>query len=248
MDAAEIEVFLLRAWPALEERDLDGWRLRFAGGYTKRANSVAVLGTSCRRLEEKVRECEAAYAERGLPAIFKINEFSPDAGQLDTILAERGYALVDACLVLGLNVPDCAADRDGLPERTTEVETLGQEEWLAAHAHLAGLADSEPHRRILSRIDMPCLHAALAHDGRLAACGLAVLESPLCAVFDLLVRKDLRRQGLGLRLSRAMLAWAAQGGARRIVLQALVSNEPALTLYRSLGFAPLYRYWYRRQA
>jgi GNAT superfamily N-acetyltransferase len=248
MDAAEIEVFLLRAWPALDDRDLDGWRLRFAGGYTKRANSVAVLGTSCRRLEEKVRECEAAYAERGLPAIFKINGFSPDAGQLDIILAERGYALVDACLVLGLNVPGCAADREGLPEHTTEAETLGQEEWLAVHGRLAALADSEQHRRIIARIGMPCLHAALAHGGRFAACGLAVLEPPLCAIFDLLVQKDMRRQGLGLGVSRAMLAWAARGGARRVVLQALVSNEPALALYRSLGFAPLYRYWYRRQA
>lgn len=246
MDAAEIEAFFLRAWPALEERDLDGWRLRFAGGYTKRANSVAVLGTSRLRLADKVRECEAAYAARGLPAIFKLGDFSPEAGHLDALLAGRGYALVDECHVLGLNVPGYAADEEGSTS-AAEAEMRDREEWLAAHGRLAGLADLEPHRRILSRIAMPCLHAALAQDGRAAACGLAVLEQPLCAIFDLLVQKEARRQGLGRRLSRAMLAWAAKHGARQVVLQVVAGNKPAMALYSSLGFIPLYRYWYRKK-
>lgn len=246
MDAASLEAFFLRAWPALEERELGSWRLRFARGYTKRANSVAVLGASQPDLESKVRECEAAYAERGLPVIFKINDFSPDAGPLDDLLEKRDYALADPCLVLGLDLPEHTAD--GKETADDGAETLDLDDWLAVHGRLAGLNDFRPHRRIVSRIDMPCLLAAARHDGRLAACGLAVLEPPLCAIFDLLVCKDVRRRGIGRSLSRGMLAWAAQNGARHVVLQALVSNEPALSLYRSLGFVPLYRYWYRRRS
>ena len=38
-----LEELAFRSWPALETRDIAGWRLRFAGGYTKRANSINAL-------------------------------------------------------------------------------------------------------------------------------------------------------------------------------------------------------------
>ena len=38
-----LEELAFRGWPALEARDSAGWRLRFAGGYTKRANSINAL-------------------------------------------------------------------------------------------------------------------------------------------------------------------------------------------------------------
>ncbi len=246
MDAAAIEGFFLRAWPALEERALGSWRLRFAGGYTKRSNSVVLLGGPQRDLEGSVQKCEAAYAERALPVVFKINDFSPDAGPLDALLEKRGYALADPCLVLGLDLPEPFSDC-GAALAADEAETPDLDEWLAVHGRLAGLKDVGRHRRIVSRIDLPCLHAAARHDGRFAACGLVVLDQPLCAIFDLLVREDVRRRGIGRLLSRYMLAWAARHGAKRVVLQALVDNEPAQALYCSLGFVPLYRYWYRRQ-
>ena len=46
VDLAEVrrlEELAFRGWPALESRDLAGWRQRFAGGYTKRANSINAL-------------------------------------------------------------------------------------------------------------------------------------------------------------------------------------------------------------
>ncbi len=36
-----IEGLALRAWPAAEQQSLDGWRLRFNAGVTRRANSVS---------------------------------------------------------------------------------------------------------------------------------------------------------------------------------------------------------------
>ena len=43
-----LEELAFAGWPALESRDVAGWRLRFSGGYTKRANSINALGKMLR--------------------------------------------------------------------------------------------------------------------------------------------------------------------------------------------------------
>jgi hypothetical protein len=70
--ARRIEESSLGAWPALLDSDFDGWRLRFADGYTRRANSITPLSPSRLALEDKIAACECLYAERGLPAIFRL--------------------------------------------------------------------------------------------------------------------------------------------------------------------------------
>ena len=47
---------------------------------------------------------------------------------------------------------------------------------------------------------------------------------------------DSLRQGIGRALTKAVLAWARMLGAERVVLEARVSNAPALGLYARLGF------------
>ena len=47
---------------------------------------------------------------------------------------------------------------------------------------------------------------------------------------------DCRRQGIGLGLTEAVLAWGRALGAERVVLEARVSNASALGLYARLGF------------
>jgi ribosomal protein S18 acetylase RimI-like enzyme len=48
-----------------------------------------------------------------------------------------------------------------------------------------------------------------------------------------------RRQGLGRTLTEWGLAWAAGEGAAEAFLEVSATNEPALALYRALGFQPV---------
>ena len=85
-----IEELSMNAWPALQTLHYDGWVLRLAAGYTRRANSVYPLYPSRIDLDEKIKSCKFLYRARNLPAVFKLTETSmPEA--LDASLDEHGY-------------------------------------------------------------------------------------------------------------------------------------------------------------
>src|SRR5690348_17161021 len=80
----------INEWPALQTLLLDGWVLRFANGYTRRANSVNALYESTREPLEKIAACEALYAQQGLKTTFKITSANEQSA-LDLLLAGCGY-------------------------------------------------------------------------------------------------------------------------------------------------------------
>jgi hypothetical protein len=86
-----LEELAFNAWPASEVVDLDGWRLRYTGQVTRRANSVWPNATGGRlSLDEKLAQTEAFYADRNSPARFQICPAAQPA-DLDSRLADRGY-------------------------------------------------------------------------------------------------------------------------------------------------------------
>ena len=55
-------------------------------------------------------------------------------------------------------------------------------------------------------------------------------------IFLLYVQPEHRRRGLGAALVKLAENWAIARGDRQIGLQVFVQNQPALTLYRKLGY------------
>lgn len=56
-----IEELSLNHWQPLSTLLYDGWVLRFADGYTKRANSIQPLYHSTCGADEKIKTCEKIY-------------------------------------------------------------------------------------------------------------------------------------------------------------------------------------------
>lgn len=73
-------------------------------------------------------------------------------------------------------------------------------------------------------------------EGELAGVGLVGIRGVRAWIAGMGIAPQWRRHGLGRRLLGELLAAARREGARVAQLEALSVNEPALALYRSMGF------------
>ncbi len=62
------------------------------------------------------------------------------------------------------------------------------------------------------------------------------LAQPVVAINDLVVLRRFRRQGVGTAMIQAGQTWAAQQGARQMILEMQSKNYPAICLANKLGF------------
>lgn len=239
-----LEELSLNALPALRTLHLDGWILRFGGGYSKRANSVSPLYPPAGALDlgKKIGICERLYQAQMLSPIFKLTSASYPDG-LDQALATRGYQAIAPTSVQTLSLDDlpapAGADLYGAPEPSPT--------WLAAAARI-GEIEAEGRvllGQMLQQIAPPSRFLLLAVEDKAVACGYAVVKAGFVGLFQIGTDRRFRRRGYARLLTHHLLQWGRAQGAHTAFLQVTRENEPALRLYESLGFREHYRYWYR---
>ena len=237
-----LEKLAFAGWPALETFDVAGWRLRFAGGYTKRSNSINALDTSARVDPAIVGSLEAPYLRRGQPAVWRLTPLAPPA--IAHILTRRGYRSIDRSL---LQVCPLRADFPADPD----VQILPE----PSHAWIEAFIEHSPvkpqhrpsMRRMLAAMAPPVGFAFVEEKGRPMAMAIGVVQGEYMGLFDVLVMPHARRQGLARRVTESLYAWAWAKGARFAYLQVVETNEAAMPLYAAQGFRTLYAYEYRVQ-
>jgi GNAT superfamily N-acetyltransferase len=237
-----IEELSLNAWPSLQTMLYDGWVLRFADGYTRRANSINPIHPSLDDVDDKIQTCEGLYRERGLNVVFKMTSaVYPEL--LDDVLAGHGYAIDAQTSVQTL-------DLDSMDQSPAQEATLAEalsDDWLSAFCEMSGIpARRKPVlKQMLHSIAPATCFASIRHGDQAIACGLGVLQAGFVGLFDIVTRPQSRQQGYGTQLVKSILAWARRRGAHTAYLQVMLNNAPALRLYSKLGFAEIYQYWYR---
>ena len=236
----DLELRAFQAWPALESQSHSGWIRRFAGGYTKRANSINAIEVGARFSPDVMAELERPYRERGLPPIWRLTPLAP--AEADAALAGRGYRRIDESLV----------QRARLDERFTadpavRIAAVPPADWLAGVAGLCPVASQhrETMARMLHTIAAPVGFASVEEDGAPLGFALGVVDGDHVGLFDVLVAPTARRRGLARRLAQSIGAWGRMHGARNAYLQVVATNLAALPLYKDLGFETVYSYAYR---
>ncbi|MBI5593336.1 MAG: GNAT family N-acetyltransferase [Deltaproteobacteria bacterium] len=237
-----VEELSINAWPALQTVLIDGWVLRFANGFSKRANSINPLYPSKRTATEKIAACEKIYRDRDLPVVFKMTNAAYPEG-LDSLLAERGYQTESATSVQLLDLNNC----DLSSELDTAFTPLTLDAWQSDFCRMNGIEgkNQTTHRLMLQSIIPAACFASLRVEDRIIACGLGILQGGFLGLFDIVTSPDCRRRGYGERLVRSLLSWAKHQGAHTAYLQVMLNNAPSLRLYARIGFQETYQYWYR---
>lgn len=241
-DILAIEARMLRAWPALETEQIGGWQMRFANGYSKRANSVTPMTDGASLDDQQLQRIEQAYRTRGIKPTVRIFPFSDAA--LDNRLSERSYSLVDPTVAML-----AALDKKyGIDPRVTFLPRV-TDPWAAANASAYGGEKSNHDHlfAILSRIEQPAAFATLSDNGIDCAWGIAVADSGFVGLQDIVVSPQARGRKIGRALVQSLIAWGQTQKAARAYLHRLASNEPARALYAGLGFSDAYSLHYRVQ-
>jgi N-acetylglutamate synthase len=245
----ELENRTFSAWSPLDQSELSGWRLGWARGYTRRANSVYPLSWSHNddQLEAQIDACERWYSERGLPICFKLTTASQPLS-IDHILANRGYTSASGARVMTADLSRWQRG-DTAAAPTVRIETQFTVQWLDALCAM-NTAQS-PHREVILQMlsggEAERFFATVFDGERPVAVGLAVRNGNYVGLFDIVTHEAARRRGYGRRLVQCMLDVGSAAGARTAYLQVVERNLPAISLYESLGFHHVYDYWYRHK-
>ncbi len=226
--------------PALQTLLYDGWVLRFAEGYTGRANSVSLLYPSSLPYAEKIAFCEAQYFSKGLPCRFKLTSGADPA--LDALLDARGYEYVTP-------TDEMTAPISGFvcPESAAMFSAQLDKAWLDAFARMEGL-DAKKRasaEKLFRAVASPVFFACMEEGGQIIACATVVLEGGYAGIADVVVDEAYRGRGYGQTLCRALLAKAAAEGAHTAYLCVVQKNPAARHIYEKFGFRKIYSYWYR---
>jgi ribosomal protein S18 acetylase RimI-like enzyme len=238
------EEMSLNAWPALNTAVYRGCLFRSSAGYTNRANSANPLYSKADDIESIADYAESFYARQSFPSTFKILE-ADRYRAMDEELERREYGKVTETAVMKV-------DLDNFTEKKPDgvvVTNHFYNEWTDSFLRCNDILprNAETARAMLRLITANVVVASIVENGDIIACGYGAIENGYVGFFDIVVEKEHRSKGHGRTLMNGIISAAKARGAQTGYLQVVQTNETAKSLYRSLGFDPVYTYWYRKR-
>jgi N-acetylglutamate synthase len=241
--AWRVEEACINAWPSPRQVVQGHWLIRFSGGPTRRTNSVNPLRAESHDPTEIVESAQALYRAQGQPTLFRAPSI---ARGIDDKLEQMNFTFEGETRTLFADLSKTAPTWD----HGVELTTRPTGEWLQAKARLTPMQESEHwiYEAMLGAIVAPRAFAASRVDGQVASVAYGVVHDGLLVVESVVTDPAHRQRGLARRTVGKLIDWACGQASRGAALQVVADNEPAIMLYRSLGFSrELYRYHYRRE-
>jgi ribosomal protein S18 acetylase RimI-like enzyme len=241
-----IEKRAATAWQPAIEQTLDGWRLRYTRGVTRRGNSVFPIESwNSIPLKNKIAQVESFYTSWREPPCFQITKAAHPPDLIPTLKA-RGYQddfhtqvqIADLERVLQMT------------QSTSPFKSHHEEKcfdaWLDMYVGTSGYDDHSAtvRRRILARIKPSANFTFLSDGDDPVAVGLGVVDRGWVGIYCMVTANAYRRNGAATQVLHELARWGKSGKASKMYLQVMEDNPHALALYTRAGFEFAYQYWY----
>jgi len=223
----------------LETEHAGDWRLRAAGGFTRRANSTLVVGDPGLPVGAAFERVRDFYDRLDLPPMLQVVVGS----DWQRTAEDHGWQIARSpdTVVQVASVAQARRSAAGQP-RTDDVVIADSPNgaWMSLY-NRAAETDAAMVRSVLQSGD--AVGFATAGDAP-DAIGRAVVTGDWVGFSAVEVRPAQRRHGLGSSVVEALLGWAAAHGAMSAYLQVVPDNDAAVALYRRYGFVTHHAYRY----
>lgn len=238
----------MRAWPAEEVEEVQGWVLRRTLGVgRRRSNSLlppAESGVAVRTVEMALAVAE----ELEFPLVVQVSPAEVHLA-LDEALEDRGFAFGGRTLVLGGSLLRRRATGSPAAVGTSVAVEIGalSGAWVEAWGEVSGdrQGAGATAEAVLSQLGDAGGFAVVVEDGRPAAVAIGVVDGSWLGIFSLAVAPGARRRGVASAVMDVLEAWGARRGATGVYLQVEADNAAALALYGRRGLAIAHSYHYR---
>jgi ribosomal protein S18 acetylase RimI-like enzyme len=234
-----------RAWPSASTHYDGTWVTRLTAGHpAKRLNSVNPLDPGdSRNLARRIARASRRFEAYGRPLIFRMSPLG--GGTISAHLDREGWRRFSESLVMHLPLDSVSFERvmDQIPLRDL-VRFINA----AMHVHALDPAIRPGLTEIVSSIEPEAGLFVVEQEDRPVATAICVHDGDLAGLFEIATARGEHGKGFGRRIVLAALKWARLRGAKQAWLQVEADNQPAIRLYRSLGFSEIYRYHYRAPA
>ena len=245
-----IEELAANAWLAMVVQVVDGWRLRFDSGVTRRANSVLPLGRDDgTALGKPIALVEDFYGRRKAPVYYQMSPAAQPA-DLDAVLARRGYTIEAPTLLQTVSIDSALSALGESSTVPTEISERPIKRWFNTYAEAEGLSTGAARLRegIVRRIAPVSGFAYVRLEGQIVAVGSGVVERGWLGIFSMATLTEHRRRGAAGAVLQRLLEWGRLQGPHCAYLQVMKENAGARGLYERMGFKTRYSYHYRRRA
>ncbi len=232
ISADDLSRIASRGWPAVVSEPLGEWELRSSGGFTGRANSVAVHGDPGLPFADALAAVTDFYASHDAPPRAQVvvgSEHEPAflAAGWQPGSGDRPGAIVQ--------VADLGEYR---PDPEARVTSSAGEDWLRLYPRAE---DPVVARAVL---EGPRTVGFVSIGAPAVAIGRVVVTGEWAGVSAVEVVPERRREGLARRVVDTALAWATAHDADKAYLQTMRDNTAALALYAPYGFVDHHEYRY----
>lgn len=228
-DIVRMERCHVKAWPAFETENIEGWLWRYSGGGSQRANSVSTVDFTGNDVEAAIAEVETRYRAKQAAVRFHTFDHTQPLG-LDAVLRDCGYAESEATVTM--------VKRPSVGPASADMEQYDDAVPAWRDVYLGAITESRRavNARILDAIPRPRRFFACWRDGRAISTALSVVGHGCAVVECVATRADARREGGADAVMRALENWASAQEVALLGLQVVATNSPAVALYERLGY------------